>query len=277
MSNNKHSGYRRTLPAAVIAAALLICVTFAGCGASLKNPSFEKGSGILINDWQVNNYERSAGDDSAETATVVDGGYSGKAVKINNNVPNDVRIYQKLKVAKNSYYLVSCMVKIEGVIDENVSDESRGAGFNISAIKASQRSAGLYTTGGEWQEYSAYVRTGPEQKEVELSIGVGGYSAESSGVAYVDNVSIKKVNSLPEGHTAVSVEIKSDGDGKKGTETSVWFKLLFVALAAALTVFVILVIKKHDEEAYALKRPLSQQPVKLKRLEKLKRQGLLKN
>ena len=254
--------------ALLLAAALLICIVLTGCsGLKLKNASFEKGKGELIDGWSINNYERSAGDDTALAPVISDGGYSGKCVKIDNNVRNDVRVYQKIKISKNSYYLVSCMVKIEGEIDAELAEGEKGAGFNISAIRASQRSAALYSTGGEWQEYSAYIKTGKDQTSSELSIGVGGYSAESKGVAYIDNITVKKVSSLPDGAAAVNVEIADSSSKSDAPKTSVWFKALFVALSVALLVFVILVIKKHDEEHFKLKQPLSEAPVKLKRLD----------
>ncbi len=258
------------LTALVVLAAVIasVCLVMTGCsGSGIKNSSFEKGSGEKIDGWSINNYERSVGDDTSGSVTIFDDGYKGKCVKIANNVPNDVRVYQKISLKPDSYYKVSCMVKIEGEIDAGRGEE-KGAGFNVSAIKVYQRSTGLYTTNGEWMEYTAYVQTGKDQKDAEISIGIGGYSSESQGVAYLDELNITKIAALPEGMGAISIAgSKSGTEEEKKQETNVWFKILFIALAIALAVFVILVIKKRDEEKYTLKEPLSEGPVKLKRLD----------
>ena len=264
------AGKRFRICSALIIAVIVasLCVLMTGCSAGIKNSSFEKGSGEKIDGWSINNYERSVGDETSGSVTISENGYKGKGIKISNNIPNDVRVYQKISLKPESYYKVSCMVKIEGEIDADRTDGGRGAGFNVSAMKVYQRSTGLYTTDGEWMEYTAYVQTGKDQKDSEISIGIGGYSSESQGVAYVDEISITKIAALPEGMGAINIYIassSSDSDNKQ--ETSIWFKILFIALAVALAVFVILVLKKHDEEKYALKEPLSAGPVKLKKLD----------
>ena len=253
--------------AAVIMTVIIAGALLTGCAANLKNSSFESGNGEKITGWSVNNYERSVGDESSGSVTISGGGYSGKCIKISNNVPNDVRVYQKVSLKPESYYKVSCKVKIEGEIDGSRTDGIKGAGFNVSAMKVFQRSTGLYTTNGEWMEYTAYIQTGKDQKDAEISLGIGGYSSESEGIAYVDNVNIAKIDKLPEGMGAIDVSGSNSAEKKAKQETNVWFKILFVVLTVALAVFVILVLKKHDEEKYALKDPLSQPPVKLKKLD----------
>jgi hypothetical protein len=252
----------------VIAAAMLICILFTGCGTAFKNDSFEKGSGERIDGWSINNYERSIGDETSGGVTISEDGYSGRCVKISNNVPNDVRVYQKIALKENTYYKVTCMVKIEGEIDEGFSEGNRGAGFNISAIQVYQRTTGLYTTNGEWMEYTAYVQTGKSQKDAELSIGIGGYSAESKGVAYLDEVRITKIDALPEGVGAISI-LRSDSSSstEKGQEANIWFKILFVALGVSLAVFVLLVIKKHDDEKYKQQLSVAEDPTRIKKLD----------
>ena len=122
----------------------------------------------------------------------------------------------------------------------------RGAGFNVSAMNVYQRTTGLYTTNGEWMEYTAYVQTGKDQKDAEISLGKGGYSAESKGVAYVDEVKISKVDALPDGVGAISI-LRNDSSSstKKDQGANIWFKILFIALGVSLTVFVLLVIKNY--------------------------------
>ncbi len=268
-NGNNMKKRRRTIKfTAVAMAALLVCLLFTGCSAKLKNNSFEKGSGERIDNWSVNNYERSQGDENAGGAYISDEGYSGKCVKLVNNVANDVRIYQKISLSEKTYYKISCMVKIEGELDEGVAENLRGAGFNVSAMNVYQRTTGLYTTNGEWMEYTAYVQTGKDQKDAEISLGIGGYSAESKGVAYVDEVKISKVDALPDGVGAISI-LRNDSSSstKKDQGANIWFKILFIALGVSLTVFVLLVIKKHDDEKYRLKLSVIADPVKIKKID----------
>ena len=249
----------------LFAICLALCCLLCGCaGTGIKNASFEKGSGEKIEGWTAYNYERSAGEPDAGSIAISDQGYSGKGILITNKIANDNRIHQEIKVAKGAYYKVSVMVKIVDVIDAEIGGAA-GAGFNISAINASYRSEALYTTNNEWTEYTAYIKTGKNQTAVDLSIGIGGYSSESVGSAYVDEVTVSKVSALPSGVNAVSVEdISKSKEEEKGTSAKeTWLKILFGVLTVAMATFVILVIKKHDEDEFARKNPLSGKSAKL--------------
>jgi len=253
---------RKLLPLAAML--LVLCCLFTGCaGTGLKNASFEKGSGEKIEGWTAYNYERSAGETDSGSIAISEQGYSGKGILITNKIANDNRIHQEIKVAKSAYYKVSVMVKVIDVIDAETGGAA-GAGFNISAINASYRSEPLYTTNNDWQEYTAYIKTGASQTTVDLSIGIGGYSSESVGSAYVDEVSVTKVSTLPSGVSAVSVEdvSKSSEKEKEDSGASIWLKILFGVLTVALATFVILVIKKHDEDEFIQKHPLSEKKAK---------------
>ena len=83
---------------------------------------------------------------------------------------------------------------VDGYIDS-------GNGVNISIIDNSitLSSTKTYNTDSQWKEVVVYGVTGEKQKKLELAIGLGGYSADSSGKVWIDNVSMEKVDKVPEG------------------------------------------------------------------------------
>lgn len=253
---------------ALCAVIVMILTAFYGCGgkSTLKNASFESGSGVKIDDWSQYNYEKSVGDDTSGEISIVSEGYRGKCVKIENRVLNDCRIYQEISVSKKSSYKVTLLIKIDGTIDEPyLSEGTQGAGFNISSIDGSFRTGGIYTTGNEWKQITAYLKTGDDQKTAKLSFGIGGYSAESVGTVYIDEISLEKVQSIPEGESVISVEPYKSSSEEETKDANPFFKILFVSLVVALSVYIVLLLKKHDQELYAKKLPLSDSPVRLKR------------
>ena len=71
-------------------------------------------------------------------------------------------------------------------------DEGNGANFGIEDLYAS--STGLYDTDRQWQYLEWYGKTGADQREITLGVRLGGYSAESVGKAYFDDIELVKVD-----------------------------------------------------------------------------------
>ena len=261
-SNSKRNKTRRIFRAAFAAATIfLLLISLSACSgrknSEIRNRGFENGSGTSIDDWKQYNYRYDFGGNTECTQiSLVDLGFSGQCVRIASQNKNDARIYQKLKVAPNAKYCVKFDTLYEK-IDDDVTEEERGAGLNVSVMNGMQRSGSLYGTVSEWQTVTVYFETTDDQKSVELSIGIGGYGAESSGTAYIDNVSVEKVDSIPAGNVAFDASTTSSTKTSAPT-ASIWMKLLFVALAGGTIVFVILVSLKADKENAANHNPLSQ-------------------
>lgn len=238
---------------------LLCAISFTACSdaGELKNMGFESGDGSSIDGWNVYNYRKDYDNDPDRSYVAIDSaGLDGKCVKIESSDINDVRIHQEIKVKPKSYYRVQFDTLYEG-IDEGFSDEKRGAGLNVSVINGTSRSGSLYGTANEWQTVTVYFQTVDSQKKTDISIGIGGYGAESYGKAYIDNVRIEKVNNLPAGEVAFSAGTVADNNNAESS-SSVWLKLLFLLLAAATVAFVIVVSVKADKEAAGKNNPLSQ-------------------
>ena len=245
-------------------AGLLICIilmlllSLVGCSGNqaLVNGNFEQGSGSKITQWSQRNYQKDVGDDTCTTISLVADGYSGQAVKIVSNSANDARIYQKLAVKKNSTYKVTAMVKIEGTL-------TGGTGFNISGIDTFGHSTALFTTDGQWQQQTAYFTTGAKQTSLELSLGLGGYSNESSGIVYIDDVQLEKVSTVPSGVEAFSVESYKTQQKEAGSETPWYFQALFIVLVVGLVMYVMATIIRHDDHKVALGQSLSEPRARL--------------
>ncbi len=240
---------------------LVILVSLAslvGCSGNqaLNNGDFEKGNGAKITEWSQYNYQKNVGDSACTTISLVADGYTGQGVKIESRSSNDARIYQKLAVKKNSTYKVTVMVKIDGTL-------TGGTGFNISGIDTFGHSEGLFTTDGKWRQQTAYLKTGAEQSSLELSLGLGGYSNESSGIVYIDDVQIEKVSKVPAGVEPFSVESYNTQKEETGGDTPWYFQALFLVLVVGLVMYVMATIMRHDDHKIALGESLSEPRARL--------------
>ncbi|MBE7058584.1 MAG: phospholipid carrier-dependent glycosyltransferase [Ruminococcaceae bacterium] len=222
-------------------------------GGIITNSDFEKGKGSSINGWKLYNYHKDYENDSSRTQiSLVDMGFDGKCVKIESKGDNDARIYQEIPVEENAKYKVQFDALYEN-ISKGASDT--GAGLNISTKEGSgvsERTGGLFGTIEKWHTITAYFTTEDRMESVELTIGIGGYGAESSGTVYIDNVKVEEVKSIPEGESVFAAK------GEIDTSASIWFKLIFVLLTAATVVLVIFVCIKADNENAAKLKTLSQ-------------------
>ena len=188
--------------------------------------------------WYTNTYRNEAGysrlqitDEKAHS-----GSYSAL---IQNASLNDARYITTVRVEPNSYYRISGYVLVE-----SMGDDGNGANFGIEDLYTS--STGLYDTDGQWQYLEWYGKTGPDQKEITLGVRLGGYSAESIGKAYFDDIELVKVeaSAIPdEVSPSLWYSVASSAASKTETETeSVPQKstTLFCLLAAAFLLLCLL-------------------------------------
>lgn len=248
---------RKVLTAgAVLLLTLTIMLVSSGCSAetALRNGGFEESASSAAG-WEQYNYQKSAGDPDCTVFSVVPDGAEGNCLKITNTRKNDARIYQELAVDGSSYYKVTLQVKTENV-DEGLDDKSRGAGFSISAIDAAKRSSGIFGTTDGWQTVTVYLETGKGQDTMKLSIGLGGYSAESVGTVYIDNIQLEKVKSVPSG--AELVDVSPSQSKRSSLGTPLIFQLLFAAVVIGTLIYAVLLARKTDQEHYGKKLPLSE-------------------
>ena len=125
--------------------------------------------------------------------TVADG--SGTSVHVRNIQPDDARFAQTVSVSPGTLY------HLHGFIRANASS---GTGANLSVAGLNAYSECVYNSQGEWREVSLYGRTGQSQRSVTVFVRLGGYSAEASGEAFFDHITLNRVDSVPEGFAETS-------------------------------------------------------------------------
>ncbi len=214
----------------------LIPITYYECG--FENTDIKSGF-----DWSVYNYRGNSNGTNASTITFVSGvSPNGKCLKIENTSPNDCRIHKSFKVSPSSFYKVTLSIKTE-----NVSD---GAGANLSGYNYNGKA--FATTGTtEWRTASVILETAADQKNVNISLGLGGYGSESTGVAYFDNLKIEKISKdeVPEGHVTLKLTPTGKSSTSKPAGVGTWFKILFVLVLLASIVFCFAVSFRNDRTA----------------------------
>jgi len=184
---------------------------------------------------------------STDVSLITDPGlaHSGNnCVRITNTAANDSRIRQMVSVKENTLYKISGWIKTE-----NVSEQGKGAIISVFGMLLSTTE--LKGT-NDWTYVELYGRTGPDQRAIELTAGVGGHGGESTGTAYFDDISVEETLDLPAGAAIISLY---DGQSNnQSTETTKqadskgWLIALIAALAVAIGVITFLVFFMSGKE-----------------------------
>ncbi|MFA6309459.1 MAG: glycosyltransferase family 39 protein [Clostridia bacterium] len=164
----------------------------------IQNPGFEEASSGKADFWIENAWNKAAGYTTYKVDATVH--HSGKSSGlIDNTNKNDARYEQAIRVDANSYYKFSCWIKTE-----NIGKDSKGA--NISAVGILETSNQINGTNNQWQHAVLYGKTADGQSSLSLTLGVGGYGSENTGKAWFDDVTVEKLDQLPSGAIAVSLD-----------------------------------------------------------------------
>lgn len=156
----------------------------------LKNGNFETldESGAPA-DWYEDAY---VGTPAYSVFDVGEGMDGGTSAHVKNMAGNDARYAQIVSVEPDSLYLLHGFVKADAV---------GGMGANLSVEGAYVFSNCAYQTDG-WEELTLYGRTGSGQTRLTVFARVGGYSGESTGEAWFDDLSLTRVSEVPQGYLA---------------------------------------------------------------------------
>ena len=158
------------------------------------------------------------------------------SAKITNANTNDARFVYSLTVKPESMYKFSGYILVDSM-------EDFGNGANLAIEDVYSFSETVYDTQGQWKYVEWYGETGEGQTEVLLDVRIGGYGAESQGIAYFDDISVEEVSALPDGVIASLWYTVDDGGSDAGAQSDATANtpqkstLLFLLLAG---VFVIL-------------------------------------
>ena len=183
--------------------------------------------------WYVTSYRSQEG--YSRLGITSEKAHSGQySAVIENASSNDARFTCTVKVKPESLYKLSGYVYVE-----HMEDTGNGANFGIEGIYSF--SEGLFDTAGDWKYLEWYGETGEDQNEVTIGIRVGGYSAESVGKAYFDDIVLEEVDSLPDEVIAALwysdpsyVQTASEEDTTSAEKNTV----LFICIAACYLVLV---------------------------------------
>ena len=101
---------------------------------------------------------------------------------------NDVRAEQEIEVKPDTYYKLTCIVTTNGV--------EGGNGANISVINSPATSEPVLSD-CEGKMIELTGKTSENQTKITIALRIGGYSAESKGEAWFDDVRVEELKSAP--------------------------------------------------------------------------------
>lgn len=190
---------------------LVLCLFgFTTLSDGVENAGFEMfdETGFPIG-WSLDAYNDS--EEACSVSTTKEFAYSGEfCIRLENSVPNDSRLEQRVSCLPNKIYCFSAYVMVE-----NIGADSAGANLSVQGdgkrkYYNTAMSADITGTSGEWQQLKLYIKTGPDVTHLFLWLRLGGFSMDNNGVAYFDQVEFTEVSSIPEGAYISTVGLGDD-------------------------------------------------------------------
>lgn len=227
---------------------IFFCVTFITLlmttnifaeGNLIQNGSFEEEQGGSPTNWTSHSYIKDEG--ASEFILEAEGANSGsRCVTVINNVENDSRYIQTISAQPNKKYKLSCYIKAE-----NIGDTGNGAILSVEGQVSASNT--LRNTNGKWEYAELYVKTGDDINSFNVTVGVGGYGAMSTGKASFDDVTVEEVDNIPDGSVIAVVErpnsdnssqdSSSDTEKKSSTSIIVWIVLAVCIIIVAVATY----------------------------------------
>ncbi|MBQ8072481.1 MAG: phospholipid carrier-dependent glycosyltransferase [Clostridia bacterium] len=208
---------------------LLLC---AGSAAEnlLANGSFEEtdAQGNLIG-WSEDAYILEEGY-TVFSVQAEEGNSDNHVASIRNIGANDARFSQTVSVEPESLYRFSGLIKAKNVQD------GRGANLSIEGLYVFSES--VFDTDGVWQRIEWYGETGEDQTTVTLFARLGGYSGESTGQAWFDDLRLEEVDAVPGDGIAsrwytqkqIGVYEEDEEDLQPSGASAAWPRLILLSL-----------------------------------------------
>lgn len=204
----------------------------------LNNPGFEElDEEKMPLSWYTDAYIRRDGFTVYATTGVSP--QSGETAAVITNIgENDSRFAQTVEVEPESLYRLSGYVRAADIDDA-------GLGANLSVDGVYAFSDSIFDTHGEWQYVETYGETGPDQTSITVFARLGGYSGESVGTAEFDDLSLVKVDKLPDNAIAQpwfqdgSSPQQQDEDRAPKGEEAAWPMLILLGLFYGLLAFLL--------------------------------------
>ena len=227
---------KRAVAVAAVLVFLIVFSAFALAAENLvPNGGFETLSSADVPEgWLGSAYRNQAGY-SRMTVTNEKAHSGSYSALIENTSSNDARFITTVSVEPESLYRLSGYVLVEHM-------EDTGNGANLAVEGIYSFSDGLFDTTGNWAYLEWYGETGEEQDELTFGVRVGGYSAESVGKAYFDDIVLEKVDALPEGIIAslwynTAPESKGASQTETVKNTALWLLTAVIFGVGALLIY----------------------------------------
>lgn len=202
--------WKASLRAVMLSLLLLLGMVPAAVGYAegqnmVSNAGFEEGQADVLQGWTQDVWV--SGSETTQFALDRENTRSGNgAASIYNKQPNHAKWIQTIQVQPNTYYQITGWVK--------VAEAGAGAsGANIFVLGVNGTFPEYSDTSGEWKPLSFYGQTGPDQKELKLAVGLGGYGSLNTGQAWFDDLSMVQLSAVPESVEVISF-IPSDTSGE---------------------------------------------------------------
>lgn len=158
------------------------------------------------------------------------------SMKIAADADNDARLVWTVKVEPKSTYMISCWVRTEDV-------GYHGAGANISLLELTCRSYDISGT-NDWRQIVWYGITGPGQRTLNLTLGLGGYASANTGTVWFDDAAVEKVKEVPAGTAAEPLYVQDTTDDKEGMPVALGIGFVLAAILFAGLIFMLIGYRK---------------------------------
>ena len=107
--------------------------------------------------------------------------------KIKSTVFNDATFYKEVEVKPNTTYKVTCMVKTEDVVPQEINTDG---GANISIIEEAEISKSITGT-NDWQKIELFFNS-KNRETVKIGFRLGGNSGQAKGTAWFSDFKLEK-------------------------------------------------------------------------------------
>lgn len=169
----------------------LMLLTSAVIAVGAVQPPVADGRALNAKQWAKYDWNASSGERGAAKFEIVQG-KDGDLLQIDADTPNDARFVQELAVEPDTVYRFACRAS-----SEKVGSAARGGGISVAEIQ--DGSPDLKGSTKEWQLLEFYGKTGPDQRKITVTVGIGGYGSLNSGSVRFRDVTVAKADNLPAG------------------------------------------------------------------------------
>ena len=181
---------------ALLAMLLLVTAPFL-CFGGTQPPAVE-GRSSSAQQWTRYDWNAASGK-SGPARFEIEQGNDGVLLRIIAATPNDARFVHEVTVEPQTLYRITCRVRSQDVVSG-----ARGAG--ISVIDILEGSPDIKGSSNEWQMLEFYGKTGPDQRKLSVTVGIGGYGSLNSGTAWFRDVTVAKIGNAPAGIPIASLQ-----------------------------------------------------------------------